>query len=79
MTHHIVAKRDGLVTAILSGDILISDLIYNYNQKAFVPIENLEKNTEVVIQVYSINVEPKDFYFTENGLTWDGAPTNWDV
>jgi hypothetical protein len=61
----------------MSPDIIASDLIYNYNEKAFVPIENLEKNIDVTIQVYSINVEPKDFYFTENGLTYDGYPTDW--
>ena len=77
MTHCIIAKRDGLIQPIMSADIIASDLIYNYNEKAFVPIENLEKNIDVTIQVYSINVEPKDFYFTENGLTYDGYPTDW--
>ena len=76
-THCIIAKRDGLIQPIMSADILPSDLIYNYNEKSFIPIENLEKNIDVTIQVYSINVEPKDFYFTENGLTYDGYPTDW--
>jgi hypothetical protein len=46
MTHCIIAKRDGLIQPIMSADILPSDLIYNYNEKSFIPIENLEKNSD---------------------------------
>jgi hypothetical protein len=56
---------------------LLTDLVYNYNQANFIPIENLEKNTDVNIQVYSINIEPQYFFFTENGLTFDAYPVDW--
>ena len=42
-----------------------------YQTKDFAPIETFEFNDEISIQVYSINTEPVDFYFTENGLTFD--------
>ena len=46
-------------------------MIYNHQAQDFVPVEAYEKNEEITIQSYSINVEPFDFYFTENGLTFD--------
>ena len=79
MTHWLVAKRDGVIRSIRASELLPTDLIYSYNAKDFVLIENFEKNLDVNIQVYSINIEPQDFYFTENGLTFDAYPTTWTI
>jgi hypothetical protein len=71
LNHFILAKRDGQVKSLNVKDLLNTDFIYNYQTKDFVAIEALEKNEEITIQSYSINTEPWDFYFTENGLTFD--------
>ena len=77
MTHAIVIKRNENIMIINVTNVLPSDLVYSYTEKNFVPIENITINTDVSIQVYSINVEPNDFYFTEHGLTFDFYPTEW--
>ena len=71
LTHFILAKRDNEIRSLNVKDLLNTDLIYNFQSKDFVGIESLELNEEITIQSYSINVEPEDFYFTENGLTFD--------
>ena len=69
--HYILAKRGNDIRVLNVSDLVNTDLIYNYQTKDFVAIESLETNSEITIQSYSINVEPWDFYFTENGLTFD--------
>ena len=69
--HYILAKRDNDIRVLNVSDLVNTDLVYNYQTKDFVAIESLETNSEITIQSYSINVEPWDFYFTENGLTFD--------
>lgn len=77
MSHWLLCKRDGVIKTILSPGILPSDLIYSYAEKDFVPVSTLEINRDVTIQVYTINVEPYDFYFTESGLSFDAYPIDW--
>ncbi|NDF29887.1 MAG: hypothetical protein EB150_06755 [Nitrososphaeria archaeon] len=72
--HLILGKRDGEIRSLFTHTLQNTDLIYNYQTKEFVPIESLEINLDITIQSYSINVEPSDFYFTENGLTFDMHP-----
>ena len=71
LNHFILAKRDNEIKSINVRFLLNTDLIYNHQTQDFVPVEAYEKNEEITIQSYSINVEPFDFYFTENGLTFD--------
>ena len=75
--HFLICKRDNEIKAINVTDILLTDLIYNFQSQGFVAIENYDKNTDITIDVYAINVEPQDFYFTENGLSFDSYPTAW--
>ena len=79
LTHGLVIKRDGVVRTVNSDKVLPSDLMYNYVAKDFIPIENFTINTDISIQVYSINVEPNDFYFSEHGLTFDFYPMEWSA
>ena len=71
LNHFILAKRDNEIKSLNVRFLLNTDLIYNHQTQDFVPVEAYEKNEEITIQSYSINVEPFDFYFTENGLTFD--------
>ena len=69
--HWLLIKRNGEIKTVNVTDVFETDLIYTYQTKDFSPIETFEINNEISIQVYSINTEPIDFYFTENGLTFD--------
>ena len=71
LNHFILAKRDNEIKSINVRFLLNTDFIYNHQTQDFVPVEAYEKNEEITIQSYSINTEPFDFYFTENGLTFD--------
>ena len=79
INHFVLAKRDGQIKSLNTSDLLTTDLIYNYQTKDFVAIEAYEKNEDVTIQSYSINTEPYDFFFTENGLTFDRTALTSDL
>ena len=74
MNHYLLVKRNDEVKVLRVDNLTTSDLIFNYQTQDFAAIESYELNTDIVIQTYSINVEPQDFFFTENGLTFDLHP-----
>jgi archaellum component FlaF (FlaF/FlaG flagellin family) len=78
-THWIVTKRGEDITLINAVDIQEGDLVYNYATKDFAPVEIFSIDMNTWISVYSINVEPQDFYFTESGLAFDGYAFEGDV
>ena len=63
--------------ALITNALLFKQLAYD-PQKDFVPVTTAEIYPDSQINVYCINVEPQDFYFTENGLTFDTYATEAD-
>ena len=70
-SHLILVKREGIEKFVVAGQIVESDLVWNYELSTFIPISEYEV-TESVVNSVTINCEPFDIYFTKDHITHDG-------
>ena len=70
-SHLVLVKREGIEKFVVAGQIVESDLVWNYESSTFIPITQYEV-TESVVNSVTINCEPFDIYFTKNHITHDG-------
>jgi hypothetical protein len=72
-SHGILVQRDGSALFIKAKDILETDMVWSLVENSWVDVSILEKY-EAEHQVWSINTEPYDIFFTENMLVHDTRP-----
>ena len=70
-SHLVLVKREGIEKFVVAGQIVESDLVWNYELSTFIPIAEYEV-TESVVNSVTINCEPFDIYFTKDHITHDG-------
>ena len=72
-SHRIMVNRDNVARMISALDIVETDLIWSPTDTAWVAITSLE-SFDSTHDVYSVNCEPYDIFFTENMLVHDTRP-----
>ena len=72
-SHGILVQRNQNALFVRAKDILEDDLVWSLTDDSWKPITSLEKH-EAAHQVWSINTEPYDIFFTENMLVHDTRP-----
>jgi hypothetical protein len=72
-SHGILVQRDGTALFIRAKDIVETDLVWSLSENSWVNVAILEKY-EAEHQVWSVNTEPYDLFFTENMLVHDTRP-----
>ena len=71
-SHSMVVKRNGLTTIVNAEDVQLSDMIYSNDSKSFVQVESIAEK-KGLFYVYSLDLSPYPFYFTEKTLSFDNT------
>jgi hypothetical protein len=72
-SHRIMVNRDNVARMISALDIVDTDLIWSPTDITWVPITSIE-SYDSTHDIYSVNCEPYDIFFTENMLVHDTRP-----
>jgi hypothetical protein len=67
-----VVKRNDNVLILNAEEVVSSDMIYSESSKSFVPIETIAEK-KGLFYVYSLELTPYPFYFTEKTLSFDNT------
>lgn len=70
-THHILVRKEGNHLFVLSSQIDDSYEIYSYSSQDWVPITSINVIEATNAEAYSINCEPYDIFFTQDGLVYN--------
>ena len=69
-THYVLIKRGAKAMFILSSEVFMEDMVYNYNSSSWETITQLRK-ADIPHEVVSIDCEPYDVFYTERMLVHD--------
>jgi uncharacterized repeat protein (TIGR02543 family) len=72
--HRIMINRDGIVSIVATQNInQLTDLVWSYNQQAWVPITQYQIVESTSYEVISVQTSPIQWFYTEDMLVYDSA------